>query len=97
MLKGKALAERIQQLSQGTSSIMTPGSPSRHTTKVRSGRQGRKQYNSRVTLQRVGGFSSVLRAIEAPSDHEMCVVVPNGTGYKNNTPFRSPAQHYRVS
>jgi len=96
-LKGAALADRVRQLSQGTSVAMTSGTPSRKSTKVRSGRQGRKQYNSRITLQKVGGFSSALQAIAAPADHEMCVVVPHGTGYVNNTANRSPAHHYKVS
>ena len=91
------IAQRVQELSQGKTSLMTPGVLGKRTTKARSGRQGRKQYQSRVTLAKVGGFASELKALQAPADHEMCIVVPSNTGMVDGRPNKSPAPHFRIS
>lgn len=94
-MTGSELAERIRQLSQGTSTGMIHETPARRGNKNRSGRQGRKQYAGRVTLRKVGGYSNWVRASYAPADKEMCVVVPKHTGMRDGVPFRSPGLHFQ--
>lgn len=64
--------------------MQSSGAPSKRSVKNKSGRAGRKAYNGRQTLARVGGVSSTMAAIYAPADRNLCVVVPHDVGWKAN-------------
>jgi hypothetical protein len=62
----------------------TGSAPSRRSNKNHSGRTGRKAHNGRKALQKVGGSSNLIKAIYAPADKNLCVVVPMETGWLPN-------------
>lgn len=71
---------------------------SKRQNRNRSGRAGRRMYNGLRTVQAVGGYAEEMRAIYAPSEKEMCVVVDPRTGWNSDgTPNRDPAPKYTVT
>jgi hypothetical protein len=49
--------------------------PPKRQVKNKSGRAGRKLHNSRAAQRAVGGYADTMRAVYAPADTELCVVV----------------------
>jgi hypothetical protein len=62
------------RLTDGTllSSASHDNAPSRRSNKNQSGRQGRKTYNGRLTLQRAGGYKNEVEAIGQSADTPLC-------------------------
>ena len=56
--------------------------PSKRQNRNKSGRAGRRAYNSRQALQAVGGFSQDFKASLAKDGAALCIVVDHRRGYR---------------
>jgi hypothetical protein len=72
------MAKLTIKLSDGTEVHTTTDRPSKRSNKNKSGRSGRKQWNSIRTTAKVGGYSGdyrgQMKAIAAPADQPLCFV-----------------------
>ena len=76
-------------LSDGTilninENVNTP--PSKRQIRDKSGRAGRRAWNSRRQAAAVGGYADDRQAIYAPADKELCVVVTNSNRKYTDSP-----------
>jgi hypothetical protein len=79
--------------------MMRDGVPSKRANKNRSGRSGRKQFQSAQSVRRAGGLGVVAAMLEGPEGifRELCVVVPQNRGYVEGRIYRDPNLGQRSS
>lgn len=76
--------KRTQLAKTGRQLAGTGAAPSKRRNKTQSGRSNLKGYHGRRALAKVGGMSDPMKAMYAPADYLMCVVVPDETGWLPN-------------
>jgi len=84
----------VESMEDAVRRLMRDGTtPSKRANKNRSGRTGRKQWQTQQAQQRAGGLGYVRSYMEGPEGvfRNLCMTVPRQTGFDSDgVPFRSP-------